>query len=69
MQNAHWLLVGLDSAHSNHDLDFEETAWLAAVAAAAEGRKLILFSQHQPYSRLDAQGPELQAALARLLTS
>jgi hypothetical protein len=28
---------------------------------------VILFSHHQPYSRLDKQGPKLQAALATLL--
>jgi hypothetical protein len=29
-------------------------------------RKLILFSHHQPFSRLDKQGPSLQTALADL---
>ena len=42
MQNAHWQLVVPDTAHSKHDLDFKQTAWLAAVAAA-DRRQLILF--------------------------
>ena len=29
-------------------------------------RKVILFSHHQPFSRLDKQGPNLQTALADL---
>ena len=32
----------------------------------AGDRKVILFSHHQPFSRLNQQGPDLQAALAGL---
>jgi hypothetical protein len=42
-------------------------AWLKRiVTAAGSQRKLILFSHHQPFSQLDAQGPNLQVALADL---
>ena len=64
--NADWLLVGLDTAHTDHGLDAEQVAWLEAVTEAAGPRRIVLFSHHQPFSRLDAQGPLLQTALAGL---
>ena len=66
LQNTHWLLVGLDTAHTDHDLDANQVAWLKSVVQKAGQRKLILFSHHQPFSRLDNQGPKLQAALVDL---
>lgn len=66
VQNSHWLLVGLDTAHTDHGLDAQQTAWLKSVVQQAAPRKVILFSHHQPFSRLDKQGPKLQAALADL---
>jgi hypothetical protein len=67
MQNENWLLVGLDTAHTEHDLDARQVAWLMAVVQQAGPRKLILFSHHQPFSRLNKPEPKLQAALAELL--
>lgn len=67
LQNTHWLLVGLDTAQQDHDIDAGQADWLRAVVAAAGSRKVILFSHHQPFSRLDKQGPKLQAAMASLL--
>lgn len=66
VQNTHWLLVGLDTGHTDHDLDARQVAWLNALVQNAGPRKLILFSHHQPFSRLDKQGPKLQVALAGL---
>jgi hypothetical protein len=66
LQNKHWLLVGLDTAHTDHALDHQQVVWLKSVVQKAGPRKVILFSHHQPFSRLDKQGPELQAALADL---
>lgn len=66
MQNNHWLLVCLDTAHSDHALDHLQVAWLKSVVQNKGGRKVILFSHHQPFSRLGGQGPNLQAALADL---
>jgi predicted phosphodiesterase len=66
LQNTHWLLVGLDTACTDHALDHLQVTWLNSVIQKAEGRKVILFSHHQPFSRLDRQGPELQQALASL---
>ena len=69
MQNANWLLVGLDTAHTDHALDEKQVAWLMSVVQKSKPRKVILFSHHQPFSRLDKQGPLLQTALANLLAS
>jgi hypothetical protein len=74
-QNQHWLLVGLDTAYVDHDMDIEQVAWLNlaidGVRNANDGKakRLVLFSHQQPYSRLDSQGPKLQAALRHLLDS
>ena len=67
MQNANWILVGLDTAYVDFDLDEKQVAWLTGIVNAAGTRKLILFSHHQPFSQLDDQGPKLQVALADLL--
>lgn len=68
-RNAHWLLVGLDTAHTDHGMDAKQAAWLKSLVASAGGRKVVLTSHHQPFSRLDKQGPKLQAALSDLLTT
>ncbi len=67
-QNAQWLLVGLDTAFVDHDMDDAQVAWLTALINAAGGRKVILFSHHQPFSQLDSQGPKLVQKLSSLLT-
>jgi hypothetical protein len=70
MHNDHWLLVGLDTAYEDHDLDTEQGAWLAAlVKGIGEKRKVVLFSHHQPYSLMDAQGPKLVRKVADLLAA
>jgi Calcineurin-like phosphoesterase len=66
MQNKHWLLICLDTAHEDHTLDHLQVAWLKALVQGKGDRKVILFSHHQPFSRLDGQGPYLQEALADL---
>jgi Calcineurin-like phosphoesterase len=67
MQNSNWILVCLDTAYVDFDLDAKQVAWLKSIVAAAGTRKLVLFSHHQPFSQLDDQGPKLQVALADLL--
>lgn len=65
--NDNWLLVGLDTAYVDHAMDNEQVAWLNAVIKQAPGRKIVLFSHQQLFSRLDAQGPKLDQALRHLL--
>jgi hypothetical protein len=69
LQNSHWLIIGLDTAHADHALDSDQVTWVRSVLQRAGPRKLILFSHHQPFSRLEEQGPKLQIALAELLAS
>jgi Calcineurin-like phosphoesterase len=69
LQNTNWLLLCLDTAYVDFDLDIAQVIWMKSVIAAAGKRKVILFSHHQPYSQLDSQGPKLQAALGDLLNS
>jgi Calcineurin-like phosphoesterase len=66
-ENDHWLLVGLDTAYVDHDMDNQQVAWLNAVIRQAGGKKVVLFSHQQLFSRLDAQGPKLLKALRHLL--
>ncbi len=68
-QNANWLLIGLDTGYREHDLDDEQVAWLNQVIAGAGNRKIVLFSHHQLYSRLESQGPKLALKLNHLLES
>ena len=70
VQNDDWLLVGLDTAYVDHDVDNAQVAWLNLVVRQAQAprkRKVVFFSHHQPFSRLSAQGPKLQLALKHLL--
>jgi hypothetical protein len=72
-ENTHWLLVVLDTAYVDHDMDNEQVAWLNLVVKQSTERnggtakKLVLFSHQQLFSRLDNQGPKLQNALRHLL--
>ena len=67
LQNNNWLLVGLDTAYVDHDMDRKQVGWLNTVVSGAGRRKVVLFSHQQLFSRLDAQGPKLKSALAALL--
>jgi hypothetical protein len=72
-ENSHWLLVVLDTAYVDHDMDNEQVAWLnlvlnqAAETSEGEPKKVVLFSHQQLFSRLDNQGPKLAKALQHLL--
>jgi hypothetical protein len=68
LQNQHWLLVGLDTAYIDHDLDSRQVAWLENTIADAGSRKVVLFSHQQLFSRLDNQGEKLEPKLRPLLT-
>ena len=74
-ENQHWLLVVLDTAYVDHDMDNEQVAWLNLVlkqsreANNGQAKKLALFSHQQLFSRLDHQGPKLQNALRHLLNA
>ena len=67
IQNEHWVLVGLDTAYVDHDMDTTQVAWLNTIVGQRGSRKVVLFSHQQPFSQLDHQGPKLQNALRHLL--
>ena len=68
MQNTHWLLIALDTAHTNFNIDAEQAAWLKeTIARHATDRKVMLFSHHQIFSQLDHQGMDLTMSVASLL--
>jgi hypothetical protein len=70
MQNKDWLLLGLDTAHLDHDMDSKQVAWVNLLIEQAQkggSRKVVLFSHQQPFSQLSGQGPKLQLALRHLL--
>ena len=69
LQNTNWLILGLDTAYVDFDLSPAQVQWITQMIAAAGTRKVILCSHHQPFSSLDDQGPNLQAALGPLLDS
>jgi hypothetical protein len=69
LQNAHWLLVGLDTAYVDHDMDETQVDWLRTVIRNAGARRIVLFSHQQLFSQLDVQGPKLQTALADILAT
>jgi hypothetical protein len=68
-QNDYWLLIGLDTAFVDHDMDRRQVGWLNTVISGSGRRKIVLFSHQQLFSRLDQQGPKLQKALAALLSA
>jgi hypothetical protein len=69
MQNQHWLLIGLDTAYVDHDMDDGQVGWVNQVAKNAGTRKIVLFSHQQLFSRLSSQGPHLNTTLKPLLES
>ena len=68
-ENDNWILAGLDTAYSDHDLYGNQAEWLSAIANRLNGRRLVLFSHHQPFSLFDLQGPMLVKKLSPLLSS
>ena len=58
-QNDHWILVGLDVAYKDHDIDGAQVAWLQGIVNAAGNRRIILFSHHQLFSHYEKQGTKL----------
>jgi hypothetical protein len=67
LQNDNWLLIALDTAYVDHDVDQTQVGWLNTVVSGAGRRKVVLFSHQQLFSRLDTQGPKIEKALRALL--
>jgi hypothetical protein len=68
LQNEDWVFAGLDTAWQDHDLDDDQVRWLDQTVQQLDGRKLVLLSHHQLFSRVSGeQGPKLGNRLAGLL--
>jgi hypothetical protein len=72
MQNDHWVLIALDTAYhqvfggQEGVLDDPQMCWLKAIVDAAQTRKVVLFSHHQPYTQLDTnKGGNLLAQMEK----
>jgi hypothetical protein len=59
LENRHWVLLGLDSAYDDGVFGPLQVEWVRAVTwgAAARGKKVVLFSHHQPW-RTDTGEPQ-----------
>jgi hypothetical protein len=67
LRNNNWTLIGLDSAYVDFDMDETQVHWLEDVVAQSDSTKIVLFSHHQLFSQLDAQGTNLAVRLSKLL--
>lgn len=52
LANAHWMLVGIDTAYADGTIYTKSLAWIDAVTthAAKAGQKVVLLSHHQPWT-------------------
>jgi Calcineurin-like phosphoesterase len=69
LQNANWLLVGLDSAYEEASLANNQVAWLTRLIENAGDRRVILFTHHQLFSWADPVKDTLVRQLETLLTN
>lgn len=59
--NTHWVVIGLDLAYKDHDIDPVQLTWLEEVMSRVGTRKVILLSHHQLFSHFESQGVDLMA--------
>jgi predicted phosphodiesterase len=67
LRNKNWLLIGLDTSYTEFELHGGQLEWLRDLVGKANGRRVILFSHHQPYSSFGPPGRKLLAQVAPLL--
>jgi hypothetical protein len=68
LKNSNWLLIALDTAHTDFDIDSDQATWLKeTIDKHGAGKKVMLFSHHQIFSQLDHQGPKLAKSIGSLL--
>jgi hypothetical protein len=74
LENADWLIFGLDSAYESDGtkgdaggLAAPQTEWIMTQIRRAPQKKVILLSHHQPFSAWENESPAMVAALEPLL--
>jgi hypothetical protein len=67
LQNAHWLLVGLDSAYEDGALAHGQVEWLNRLIEGAGDRRVILFTHHQLFSWASPTRWTMESQLSPLL--
>src|SRR5262249_26109517 len=53
LENDHWILAGLDTGYKEKDLKGKQDEWLSDLVNNSQGRRILLFSHHQPFSPFD----------------
>jgi predicted phosphodiesterase len=66
-QNDHWLIVALDTACLDFNLDDVQVKWFERLVSKSGDRRVLVLSHHQLFSQLDSQGPNLADKLGTLL--
>ncbi len=66
LANDNWLLIGLDTAYTDHDIEPVQLNWVRGLLEQRAGRRVVLFSHHQPFSEFEQGGDALQASLSRV---
>lgn len=69
LENDHWILAGLDTAYKGKDLAGNQVEWLTGLVDRANGRRVLLFSHHQPWSPFDGGNEKVTNKLNNLLSS
>ena len=69
LENDYWVLAGLDTAYKGKDLAGNQVQWLTNLVDNANGRKVVLFSHHQPFSPFDGGNEKVTTKLASLLSN
>ena len=69
MQNTNWLLICVDTAYVDFDMDDLQIEWVERIIAGAGVRKILLFSHHQPYSLFNDNALNLRRKLSHILDS
>jgi len=67
LENTHWRIIGLDTAHKDQELRKPQVEWLVALVSPSEGRMNILLSHHQLFSCFERTSAKLLNQVAPLL--
>jgi Calcineurin-like phosphoesterase len=67
LHNDYWILAGLDTGYKEGDLMDGQVEWLEDLISKSEGRRIILFSHHQPFSWFEKGYTKITNKLDKIL--